>query len=83
MEEDVDAIGLSFFSGAYLENVPDLMELMEKKGLRDVLVTVGGLIPDVDEQKLLKLGVKGVFGPGSSLTGLINLIKDHAAARTA
>ncbi len=83
LEEDVDAIGLSFFSGAYFENVPDLMELIEKNSLQDVIVIVGGLIPDVDEPELLKMGVKGVFGPGSSLTRFIDLIKEHAASRPA
>ncbi|MBC7130411.1 cobalamin B12-binding domain-containing protein [Candidatus Bathyarchaeota archaeon] len=81
LEEDVDVIGLSFFSGAYFENIPTLMNLMEKNGLQDIIVVVGGLIPDVDEPELLKLGIKSVFGPGSDISKFIDLVKDHARAR--
>ncbi len=80
-QEDVDVIGLSFFSGGYLENVPRLMKLMEENRMKDVLVILGGLIPDVDKPELVKMGVKGVFGPGDDLTGFINMVKSHAEAR--
>lgn len=80
-QEDVDVIGLSFFSGGYFENVPRLMKLMEQNNMKDVIIVIGGLIPDVDEPELLKMGVKGVFGPGSDLTKFIDMVKSHAEAR--
>jgi len=80
-QEDVDVIGLSFFSGGYFENVPRLMKLMEQNNMKDVIIIIGGLIPDVDEPELLKMGVKGVFGPGSDLTKFIDMVKSHAEAR--
>ena len=80
-QEDVDVIGLSFFSGGYLENVPRLIKLMEENHMKDVIVIVGGLIPDVDQPELLKMGVKGVFGPGCDLTRFMDLVKSHAESR--
>lgn len=80
-QEDVDVIGLSFFSGGYLENVPRLIKLMEENNMKDVIVIVGGLIPDVDQPELLQMGVKGVFGPGSDLTRFMDLVKSHAESR--
>ena len=80
-QEDVDVIALSFFSGAYFENCSRLFELMKARGLEDVSVIVGGLIPDVDEPELLKMGVKGVFGPGSDLNKFIEMTKSHAQTR--
>jgi methylmalonyl-CoA mutase C-terminal domain/subunit len=80
-QEDVDVIGLSFFSGGYFENVPRLMKLMEQNNMKDVIIIIGGLIPDVDEPELLKMGVKGVFGPGSDLTKFIDMVKSYAEAR--
>ena len=81
MEEDIDIIGLSFFSGAYFENVPVLLNLLKKRKMNDVAVVLGGLIPDVDIPELLNMGVKGVFGPGSDLTKFTELAKQIVAAR--
>lgn len=80
-QEDADVIGLSFFSGGYFENVPRLLTLMEQNDMKDIIVVVGGLIPDVDKPELLKMGVKGVFGPGSDLKAFIDMVKSHAQAR--
>jgi methylmalonyl-CoA mutase C-terminal domain/subunit len=80
-QEDADVIGLSFFSGGYFENIPRLLKLMEENKMKDVHVVLGGLIPDVDKPELIKMGVKGVFGPGDDLTGFINMVKNHAQAR--
>lgn len=74
-QEDVDAIGLSFFSGAYFENVSRLINLLKQNKMEDVKIVVGGLIPDVDQPKLLNMGVKGVFGPCSDLTRFVDLVK--------
>src|SRR5438477_9256926 len=61
LQEDADVIGLSILSGAHNHIVPRLMELIREKGLEDVLVVIGGIIPDVDIPKLKAAGVKGTF----------------------
>lgn len=81
MEEDVDIIGLSFFSGAYFENVPVLLDLLKERGMGDISIVLGGLIPDVDIPELLKMGVKGVFGPGSDLAKFTELAREVVSAR--
>jgi methylmalonyl-CoA mutase C-terminal domain/subunit len=81
-QEDVDVIGLSFFSGAYFENVSRLLRMLKDHEMRDVKVVVGGLIPDVDQPELLEMGVSGVFGPGSDLSAFVQLVKKHASSRS-
>jgi methylmalonyl-CoA mutase C-terminal domain/subunit len=71
IQEDVDVLGLSILSGAHLEILPGIMDLLKEEGLGDVLVIVGGIIPESDRQPLLDLGISGVFGPGTS-TGAIS-----------
>ena len=62
---------MSILSGAHLEILPGIMDLIKQEGLDDVLVIVGGIIPESDRQPLLDLGISGVFGPGTS-TGAIS-----------
>ena len=71
IQEDVDVLGMSILSGAHLEILPGIMDLLKEEGLADVLVIVGGIIPESDRQPLLDLGISGVFGPGTS-TGAIS-----------
>jgi len=71
IQEDVDVLGMSILSGAHLEILPGIMDLLKEEGLGDVLVIVGGIIPESDRQPLLDLGISGVFGPGTS-TGAIS-----------
>lgn len=78
IEEDVNVIGMSFSTGAYDAHVPQLMKLLKKKGLTDVMVIVGGLIPDEDVVILKKQGVKEVFGAGADTNHLIGLIETAA-----
>ena len=75
LQEDVDVVGLSILSGAHMALVPKIMRLLKEKGLNDVLVLVGGIIPDEDVPKLKALGVKGVFGPGTLTTDIIAFIR--------
>ncbi len=75
LQEDVDVVGLSILSGAHMALVPKIMRLLKEKGLDDVLVLVGGIIPDEDVPKLKALGVKGVFGPGTLTTDIIAFIR--------
>src|SRR5499427_840512 len=65
LQEDADAIGLSILSGAHMHICPRIMELLREKGMQDVLVVVGGIIPDVDIPKLNAIGIEGVFLPGT------------------
>ena len=83
LQEDADVIGLSILSGAHNHIVPRLMELLKEQGLDDVLVVIGGIIPDVDVPKLKEIGVKGIFLPGTPMQAIIEFIQTHARARTA
>jgi methylmalonyl-CoA mutase C-terminal domain/subunit len=76
LQEDVQVIGLSILSGAHNAIVPRLMELLREKEMTDVLVIVGGIIPDEDAAELKKLGVAEVFQPGASLQKIIQFIRD-------
>ena len=81
LQEDADCIGLSILSGAHNHIVPRLMELLRDKGLDDVLVVIGGIIPDVDIPKLKEMGVKGIFLPGTPMQAIVDFISRHARSR--
>ncbi len=81
LQEDADVIGLSILSGAHNHIAPKLMTLLEEQGMDDVLVLVGGIIPDVDVPKLQAIGVKGVFLPGTPMQAIIDFINLHVRAR--
>jgi len=70
LQEDVDAVGLSLLSGAHLTLFPRVMEELKARGLDEILVFGGGVIPDADARKLREQGVSEVFGPGSSLRAI-------------
>jgi methylmalonyl-CoA mutase C-terminal domain/subunit len=78
LQEDVDAIGLSILSGAHNAIVPRVMELLKEKGMSDVLVLVGGIVPDEDAVQLKALGVAAVFQPGASLEEIVEFIRSSA-----
>src|SRR6266496_2415260 len=80
LQEDADVIGLSILSGAHNHIAPRLMELLRTKGLDDVLVLLGGIIPDVDIPKLKALGVKGVFLPGTPMQEIVDFINANVRA---
>jgi methylmalonyl-CoA mutase, C-terminal domain len=81
LQEDADCIGLSILSGAHNHIVPRLMELLADKGLDDVLVVIGGIIPDIDIPKLKQMGVKGIFLPGTPMQEIIEFIQGNVRAR--
>ena len=83
LQEDADVIGLSILSGAHNHIAPRLMQLLKEKGLDDVLVVIGGIIPDVDIPKLKDIGVKGIFLPGTPMQDIITFINDNARTRAA
>lgn len=82
LQEDADVIGLSILSGAHLSICPRIMALLAEKGLDDVLVVVGGIIPDADIPGLQQLGVSSVFLPGTPMQAIVDFIKGHARTRT-
>ena len=81
LQEDADVIGLSILSGAHNHIAPRLMQLLKEKGLDDVLVLVGGIIPDVDIPKLKAIGVKGIFLPGTPMQSIVDFINANARVR--
>src|SRR3990167_6469832 len=81
LQEDADAIGLSILSGAHMHICPRVMDLLKEKGLDDVLVVVGGIIPDVDVPKLRAIGVEGVFLPGTPMQEIVDFISGHVRPR--
>jgi len=82
LQEDVDVIGLSILSGAHNTLFPRIMELLKQKGLTDVLVVAGGIIPDEDVPELEKLGIKGFFGPGTPTDKIVQFIFENAPKRS-
>ena len=82
LQEDADVIGLSILSGAHMHACPRVMELLKEKGLDDVLVVVGGIIPDLDIPKLNSIGIKGIFLPGTPMQEIIEFIEKQARLRT-
>jgi methylmalonyl-CoA mutase C-terminal domain/subunit len=81
LQEDADVIGLSILSGAHNHIAPRLMDLLKAKGLDDVLVVIGGIIPDLDIPRLTAIGVKGIFLPGTPMQEIVDFINANARAR--
>lgn len=77
LQEDVDAIGVSILSGAHNYVMPRLVELVKQNKMDDVLLFMGGIVPDQDLQRLKELGVKGIFLPGSSLEEIVRFVQDN------
>ena len=78
-QEDVDVLGLSILSGAHMEILPEVVDLLREQGMNDVLVVVGGIIPEADRQPLMDIGVSGVFGPGTSTKDIVDFIETSTA----
>ena len=81
LQEDAEAIGLSILSGAHLSVVPRLQSELSARGLEDVVVWVGGIIPAADVEPLRAAGVAAVFGPGSPLAETVDFVRSAVAAR--
>jgi methylmalonyl-CoA mutase C-terminal domain/subunit len=79
LQEDVDVVGLSILSGAHMTLFPRVMELLHQNGMDDVLVVAGGIIPDEDVPVLKKMGIQGVFGPGTPTDTIAGFIRENAS----
>ena len=75
-QEDVDVVGISILSGAHMEILPDILNLLKEQDMEDVVTIVGGIVPDADRKLLSDMGVSGVFGPGTSTATIVELIQD-------
>jgi len=80
IQEDADAVGVSLLSGAHMTLVPRILELLRENGADDVLVVLGGTIPEDDAAELRKQGVAAVFGPGAPTTEIVDFLKGAVPA---
>lgn len=76
LQEDVDAIGLSILSGAHLDLFPSIVAGLKEKGLEDISIFAGGIIPKEDYDVLNEMGIKGIFGPGTSLKDIVEFVHE-------
>ena len=81
LQEDVDVIGVSILSGAHMELFPQVFRGLKEKGMSDVVVVGGGIIPEADRPALDEIGVKGIFGPGTPTAEIAEFIRQAVAER--
>ena len=81
IQEDVDCVGLSILSGAHKAIVPRITAMLREQGAGDILVVLGGTIPDQDIAALREQGVAAVFGPGTSLEAVVTFIRENVKAK--
>jgi methylmalonyl-CoA mutase, C-terminal domain len=77
-QEDVDVVGLSILSGAHMALLPRIVALVRERGMDDVLIAAGGIIPDADVMRLKEAGVAEVFGPGTRIGDIARYFREHA-----
>lgn len=82
LQEDVDVLGLSILSGAHKALFPRIMELLKEKGLTDVMVFAGGIIPEEDVPELKRIGIKEIFGPGTPTEKIIQFVLENVQERS-
>ncbi|KPK21127.1 MAG: methylmalonyl-CoA mutase [Dehalococcoidia bacterium SM23_28_1] len=81
LQEDVDLVGLSILSGAHMELFPRVVEEMKKRGLDDVILLAGGIIPQEDIPALQKIGFRAIFGPGASTEDIVAWVRANVTPR--
>ena len=81
LQEDVDIVGLSILSGAHQELCSRIISLFKEKGVEDIPIIVGGIIPDGDIPKLKGMGIKEVFGPGTATAQVVSCVRDLVSHR--
>ena len=79
LQEDVDAVGLSILSGAHMELFPRVVEQLKERGLNDVLLFAGGVIPDVDLAALESMGFKAIYRPGTDTGDIVEFLRGNLA----
>ena len=79
LQEDVDVVGMSILSGAHMALFPRVMDLLHENDMEDVLVVAGGIIPDEDISTLNDMGIKGIFGPGTSTDTIVAFIRENVS----
>jgi methylmalonyl-CoA mutase C-terminal domain/subunit len=77
LQEDVNLVGLSILSGAHMELFPRVVQEMKKRGLDDVVLLAGGIIPQEDVPQLQKIGFQAIFGPGASTNDIVEWVRQH------
>ncbi len=77
LQEDVDAVGISILSGAHMTVFPRVMELLKERGGEEIMVFGGGIIPEEDVAELKKIGVKELFGPGTSIQQITSFLQNY------
>jgi len=82
LQEDVDAIGLSILSGAHMTLFPAILERMKARGLGEIVIFGGGIIPEEDISKLAALGVRGIFRPGATTEVIVKWVRENVHVRT-
>jgi methylmalonyl-CoA mutase C-terminal domain/subunit len=82
LQEDVDAIGLSILSGAHMTLFPAILERMKARGLGEIVIFGGGIIPEEDIPKLAALGVRGIFRPGATTEDIVKWVRENVHVRT-
>src|SRR5690349_21368508 len=83
LQEDVDAVGLSILSGAHMALFPRIVEEMRRRGLDDVLIYAGGIIPDDDIPAIKEMGIAAVFGPGTPMEEAVRFLQEHVTPKHA
>ena len=81
LQEDVDVVGLSILSGAHLELFPRVIEELRSRGVDDVLLFCGGIIPESDGPAVREMGFLGVFGPGTDTNDIIEFVREHVTEK--
>ena len=77
LDEDVDVVALSLLNGAHMTAFPKVKRLLDRMGGKDIIIVGGGIIPEEDKPKLLKFGITGLFGPGSSLEDIVEHVRSR------
>ena len=77
LQEDADVVGLSILSGAHMTLVPRVLDRLREHGADDVVVVVGGTIPERDRERLLELGAAGIFSPGTPMDDVVNFLRER------
>lgn len=79
IQEDVNVVGLSILSGAHMELFPPIVDGLKKKGMTEVLIVAGGIIPDEDIPRLQKIGIRAIFGPGTPTKDIAEFIRKEVS----